>query len=266
MIKAAAQRGGDEWEVIEFPAILPSSKPLWPEFWSLKELMALKEELPNQKWMAQYMQNPTSESAAIVKREWWQIWEHDTPPHCEFVLQAWDTAFEKNNRADYSACTTWGVFYQEDDAGVQQANIILLNAFRDRMEFPSLKKKAIEEFQEWDPDSIIVEKKASGSPLIYEMRAMGIPVQEFTPSKGNDKISRLNAVSDIFASGRVWVPNTGWAEEVVDEVASFPGGEHDDYVDSVSLAMMRFRRGGYIRALLDEPEEVREFRRRKAYY
>ena len=266
VIKAAAQRGGDEWEVIEFPAILPSNKPLWPEFWSLKELMALKEELPNQKWMAQYMQNPTSESAAIVKREWWQIWEHDTPPHCEFVLQAWDTAFEKNNRADYSACTTWGVFYQEDDAGVQQANIILLNAFRDRMEFPSLKKKAIEEFQEWDPDSIIVEKKASGSPLIYEMRAMGIPVQEFTPSKGNDKISRLNAVSDIFASGRVWVPNTGWAEEVVDEVASFPGGEHDDYVDSVSLAMMRFRRGGYIRALLDEPEEVREFRRRKAYY
>ena len=266
VLKAAAQRGGDEWEVIEFPAILPSGNPLWPEFWSLKELMALKEELPNQKWMAQYMQNPTSEQSAIVKREWWQIWEHDHPPSCEFVLQAWDTAFEKNNRADYSACTTWGVFYQEDDAGATQANIILLNAFRDRLEFPSLKKKAIEEFKEWDPDSIIVEKKASGSPLIYEMRSMGIPVQEFTPSKGNDKISRLNAVSDIFASGRVWVPNTRWAEEVVDEVASFPGGEHDDYVDSVSLAMMRFRRGGYIRALLDEPDEIPEFRRKRPYY
>ena len=266
VIKAAAQRGGDEWEVIEFPAILPSGNPLWPQFWSLKELSALKEELPNQKWMAQYMQNPTSEQSAIVKREWWQIWEHDRPPSCDFVLQAWDTAFEKNNRADYSACTTWGVFYMEDDAGVNQANIILLNAFRDRLEFPSLKKKAVEEFREWDPDSIIVEKKASGSPLIYEMRSMGIPVQEFTPSKGNDKISRLNAVSDIFASGRVWVPNTRWAEEVVDEVASFPGGEHDDYVDSVSLAMMRFRKGGYIRALLDEPEDVVEFRRRRPYY
>jgi predicted phage terminase large subunit-like protein len=266
VIKAATQRGGDEWEVIEFPAILPSGNPLWPQFWSLKELMALKEELPNQKWMAQYMQNPTSESAAIVKREWWQIWEEESPPQCEFILQSWDTAFEKSTRADYSACTTWGVFYQEDDAGVNQANIILLNAFRDRLEFPSLKKKAIEEFQEWDPDSIIVEKKASGAPLIYEMRSMGIPVQEFTPSKGNDKISRLNAVADLFASGRVWVPNTQWAEEVVDEVASFPGGEHDDYVDSVSLAMMRFRRGGYIRTLLDEPEEVREFRRQRPYY
>jgi len=266
VLKSAAQRDGDEWEVIEFPAILPSGNPLWPEFWSIKELEALRNELPNQKWMAQYMQNPTSETAAIIKREWWQVWEDDGPPHCEFVLQSWDTAFEKHNRADYSACTTWGVFYQEDDSGIMQANIILLNAVRKRMEFPELKKKAIEEFQQWDPDSIIIEKKASGAPLIYEMRSMGIPVAEFTPSKGNDKISRLNAVSDIFASGRVWVPNTHWAEEVVDEVASFPGGEHDDYVDSVSLAMMRFRKGGYIRSLLDEPEEPREFRRKRAYY
>jgi predicted phage terminase large subunit-like protein len=266
VLKSAAQRSGEEWEVIEFPAILPSGNPLWPEFWSVKELEALRTELPNQKWMAQYQQNPTSESAAIVKREWWQIWEEDSPPQCEFVLQSWDTAFEKHNRADYSACTTWGVFYQPDKAGLMQANIILLNAFRKRMEFPELKKKAVEEFNEWEPDSIIIEKKATGAPLIYEMRAMGIPVQEFTPSKGNDKISRLNAVSDLFASGRVWVPGTHWAEEVVDEVASFPGGDHDDYVDSVSMAMMRFRKGGYIRTDLDEPEEVREFRRRRAYY
>ena len=114
--------------------------------------------------------------------------------------------------------------------------------------------------------SIIIEKKATGAPLIYEMRAMGIPVAEFSPNKGNDKISRLNAVSDLFASGRVWVPNTRWAEEVVDEVASFPGSEYDDFVDSVSLALMRFRRGGYIKANLDEPDEPKEFKRRKAYY
>lgn len=266
VLKSAAQRDGDEWTVIEFPAILPSGNPLWPEFWSLKELEALRNELPNQKWMAQYMQQPTSDSSAIIKREWWQIWEDDHPPYCEFVLQSWDTAFEKHNRADYSACTTWGVFYQEDESGVMQANIILLNAFRKRMEFPELKRRAIEEHQEWEPDSIIIEKKATGAPLIYEMRAMGIPVAEFTPGKGNDKISRLNAVSDIFASKRVWIPSTRWAEEVVDEVASFPGGEHDDYVDSVSLALMRFRRGGYVRSVMDEPDEPQEFRRKKAYY
>jgi predicted phage terminase large subunit-like protein len=267
VLKSSAQRGGDEWEVIEFPALLPSGNPLWPEFWSLKELSALKEELPNSKWQAQYQQNPVSESSAIVKREWWQIWEDEDPPHCDFVLQAWDTAFEKSQRSDYSALTTWGVFYHPDDTGLSQANIILLNAFRERMEFPRLKQVAIEQYKEWDPDSVIIEKKASGAPLIYEMRAMGIPVQEFTPSKGNDKISRLNAVSDLFASGRVWTPNAQWAEEVIDEVASFPAGEHDDYVDSVSLALMRFRKGGYIRTNLDEPEEIPQFKRHfEGYY
>jgi len=267
VLKAAAQRGGDDWEVIEFPAILPSGNPLWPGFWSLEELSALKEELPNAKWMAQYQQNPTSETSAIVKREWWQVWEDESPPCCEFVLQSWDTAFEKTNRADYSACTTWGVFSRPDDTGLPQTNIILLNAFRKRMEFPELKKVALEQRDEWTPDSIIIEKKASGAPLIYELRAMGIPVQEFTPVRGNDKISRLNAVSDIFASGKVWVPNTQWAEEVIDEVASFPAGEHDDYVDSVSLAMMRFRKGGFIKTTLDEEDEPLYRRRRQyAYY
>jgi predicted phage terminase large subunit-like protein len=267
VLRAAAQRSGEEWEVIEFPAILPSGKPLWPEFWPLEELEALRRELPNSKWMAQYQQNPTSEGAAIVKRDWWKIWEKEDPPSCEFTLMAWDTAFEKNNRADYSACTHWGVFYQEDDNGVMQANIILLNAFRDRMEFPELKRVVLEHYREWEPDSIIIEKKASGAPLIYELRAMGIPAQEFTPTRGNDKIARLNAVSDLFASGRVWTPNKHWADEVIDEVASFPAGEHDDYVDSVSLALMRFRKGGFIRTILDEEDEPKQFRRRfEGYY
>lgn len=266
VLKSAAQRSGEEWEVIEFPAILPSGSPLWPEFWSIEELQALKNELPNGKWMAQYMQQPTSDVSAIIKREWWKVWDSDTPPFCDFIIQSWDTAFLKHERADYSACTTWGVFYKPDDTGVNQANIILLNSFKYRMEFPELKKRAFEEYKEWDPDALIIEAKASGAPLVFELRAMGIPVQEFTPTRGNDKIARLNAVADIFASGHVWVPNTSWAEELVEEVASFPSGEHDDLVDSMSQALMRFRRGGFIRLASDEPEEIREFRRRKAAY
>jgi len=268
LLKAAAQRNGDEWEVIEFPAILPSGRPLWPEFWSLKELSALKTELPNGKWMAQYMQNPTSDISAIVKREWWKIWEHDDPPFCEFTIQSWDTAFLKHERADYSACTTWGVFYKPDDTGVNQAHIILLNSFKRRMEFPELKQVAYEQYKEWDPDSLIVEAKAAGSPLIFELRSMGVPVQEYTPSKGNDKIARLNSVADIFASGRIWVPNKQWAEELVEEVASFPSGEHDDLVDSMTQAILRFRRGGFIRLDTDYEDEPDYSRRRKTvgYY
>ena len=266
VLKSSAQRGGEEWEVIEFPAILPSGNPLWPEFWPPEELAALKEELPNSKWMAQYQQQPTSESSAIVKREWWQVWEKESPPACEFILMSWDTAFEKSQRADFSALTTWGVFYQAGEDGTQQANIILLNAYRERMEFPRLKQVAIEQYKEWEPDAVIIEKKASGAPLIYELRAMGIPVQDFTPTKGNDKIARLNGVSDLFASGMVWVPNRSWAEEVVDEVASFPAGEHDDYVDSTSMALMRFRKGGFIRLPSDEQDELSAYRRRGGFY
>jgi predicted phage terminase large subunit-like protein len=268
VIKSAMQRNGEEWEVIEFPAILPSGNPLWPQFWSIGELSALKEELPVSKWMAQYMQQPTSEVSAIVKREWWQYWEKDHPPSCEFVIQSWDTAFLKTQRADYSACTTWGVFYKDDDTGKPQANIILLNSFKARMEFPELKMRAKEQYEEWEPDSLIVEAKASGSPLIFELRAMGIPVQDFTPSKGNDKISRLNSIADIFASGRVWVPETRWAEELVEEVASFPSGEHDDLVDSMTGAIMRFRKGGFLQLDTDYEEEydsTKRFSKQKFY-
>lgn len=266
VLKAAAQRSGEEWEVIDFPAILPSGAPLWPEFWKLEELQALKNELPNGKWMAQYMQQPTSEVSAIVKREWWQIWERDDPPMCDFLIQSWDTAFLKTERSDYCACTTWGVFYQENAVGVMVPHIILLNAFKERMEFPELKQRAFEEYKEWEPDSLIVEAKASGAPLVFELRARGIPVQEYTPSKGSDKIARLNSVADMFASGRVWVPQTSWAEELVEEVASFPAGEHDDLVDSMTQALLRFRRGGFITLDSDEQDEPSEFRRKKAYY
>lgn len=268
VIKTAAQRGGDEWEVIEFPALMPSGNPLWPEFWGLDELLALKEELPNSKWMAQYQQQPTSEISAIIKREHWKRWEGEEPPDCEYVLQSWDTAFEANNRADYSASTTWGVFFNTD---TEAYNIILLNAYKDRMEFPTLKRVVAEQYEEYQPDSLIVEKKASGAPLIYELRAMGIPVQDYTPVRGavnnpNNKMARLNSISDIFASGVVWAPEKQWAEEVIDEVASFPSGEHDDYVDSTIMALLRFRQGGFLRLPTDEPEEDKRRRRHSGYY
>jgi predicted phage terminase large subunit-like protein len=257
---AGARNALEEWEVIEFPAILPKDKPLWPEFWPLKELMALREELPTAKWQAQYQQRPTSEEGALVKRGWWKTWDRPQPPECEFIIQTWDTAFLKTVRADYSACTTWGVFYREGDTGKMAANLILLHAYKERLEFPELKKKAHEMWMDRKPDAFIIEGKASGMPLIFELRAMGIPVQDFVPVRGtklmpNDKTARLNAVSDIFASGMVWAPDTRWADMVIDEVASFPLGEHDDLVDCCVMALMRFRHGGFISIHTDEEEE-----------
>jgi len=258
------KEGNDDWEVIDFPAILPSGNPLWPEFWSLEELLSLQSELPAGKWNAQYQQSPTSEEGAIVKREWWKIWEPDRPPVCEFIIQSWDTAFTKSERSDYSACTTWGVFYKDENPN--DPNVILLDAFKKRMEFPELKEKAFNHYKEWEPDAFIVEAKASGAPLIFELRAMGIPVSEFTPSRGNDKMVRINSVSDLFASGKVWAPGTRWADELIEEMAAFPNSDHDDLVDSTTQALIRFRKGGFLRLNSDEEDEPLKFRRKMAYY
>jgi predicted phage terminase large subunit-like protein len=196
----------------------------------------------------------------------WKRWESDTAPPIEYTIQSWDTAFEKNNRADYSACTTWGIFYIPNERGESVANIILLEAIKERMEFPELKARAMQQWKEWNPDTLIVEKKAAGAPLIYEMRRMGIPISEYTPSKGSDKIARVNAISDLFASGMVWCPDTRWADEVMEECASFPNGDHDDLVDSTSQALLRFRQGGFIRLQTDEEDEVHSFKRKVVYY
>lgn len=266
VLEASASRGGDKWEVIEFPAILPSGRPLWPEFWPYDELDAIRKVLPNGKWMAQYQQQPTSESSAIIKREWWQEWPKTDPPPVDFIIMAMDTAYEKKTTADYSAAVIFGVFNNPEDG--DSPNLILLNSWRDRLEFPDLKQKTLELYKEWEPDAVIIEKKASGAPLIYELRRMGIPVQEFTPNKGNDKITRLNAIADIFASGKVWAPSSRWSEELIDEVASFPSGRHDDLVDCVSLALSRFRSGGFIGTTNDKDidEDTWNFRARKAAY
>ena len=266
IIKSSVEKDGDVWDQIDFPAILPSGKALWPQFWDIKELEVLREELPVSKWNAQYQQQPTSEEGALVKREWWKVWDAENPPKCDFVIQSWDTAFTKTERSDYSACTTWGVFYLNEDE--MQPNVILLDAYKARLEFPELKEKAFNMYKEWEPDAFVVEAKASGLPLIAELRRMGILVSEFTPSRGNDKIARLNSVTDLFASGKVWAPPRRWADEVIEEMASFPNSDHDDLVDSSTQALIRFRQGGFLRLPSDEPDEPMYFKskRNAGYY
>ena len=248
--------GVDEWEVVEFPAILnegsEKEKSLWPEFWPLKELKAKKAALDIRYWNAQYLQNPTSEEGALIKREWWKIWDKEDPPQCEFTIMALDAAQEANNRADYNALTTWGVFFNEE---TNNYNIILLNSIKQRLEFPELKELCIQEYKDWEPDAFLVEKKSNGAALYQEVRRMGIPVGEYTPGKGQDKISRVNAVSDLFRSGIVWAPDRRWAHEVIEECNDFPSGANDDLVDSTTLALMRFRQGGFIRLPSDEEDD-----------
>lgn len=257
----------DQYEIVEFPALLDTAsgqKALWPEFFDVPALLRTKASMPVFQWNAQYQQSPTAEEAALIKRDWWQVWRQEEPPPCEYIIMSLDAAAEKHNRADFTALTTWGVFNNEE-AGAY--HIILLNSIKQRLEFPELKELAMREYREWEPDSFIVEKKSAGTALYQEMRRMGISVQEFTPHRGSgDKLARLNSVADIVASGICWVPETRWAEEVVEEIAGFPFASHDDLVDSTVMALMRFRQGGFIRLPTDEPEELRYFKQRRGGY
>jgi predicted phage terminase large subunit-like protein len=253
----------DQWEVVEFPAILPSGKALWPDFWPVEELEAKKVGMDPRYWQAQYMQDPTAEEGALIKREWWQIWDKENPPECEFVIMSLDAAQEANNRADYNALTTWGVFQNEE---TNVYNIILLNSVKKRMEFPELKAMVLQEYKEWEPDAFIVEKKSNGSALYQELRRMGVPVSEFTPGKGQDKIARVNAVSDLFSSGIVWAPDRRWAKDVIEECNDFPSGANDDLVDSTTQALLRFRNGGFLRLPTDEPDDEIFYRRKHNVY
>ena len=262
LLGAQREAKADQWDVVEFPAILPSNKPLWPEYWKLDELEGVKASVSLQKWNAQYMQNPTSEEGAIIKREWWQIWDKDWIPALKHVIQSYDTAFSKKENADYSAITTWGVFYENDDS---PANLILLDSKKGRYDFPELKQVAFEQWKYWDPDTIIVEAKASGQPLTDELRKMGIPVVNFSPSKGNDKHTRVNSVAPLFESGMIWATDDKFAEEVIEECAAFPYGDHDDLVDSMTQAVMRFRQGG----LVPHPEDYKDeqiIKTKRTYY
>ena len=254
LLKNQKEVKGDQWEVVEFPAII-DDQPVWPEYWKLDELEKVKVTLPVAKWNAQWMQKPTSEEGAIIKREWWQVWDKDELPYVDYVIQSYDTAFLKKETADFSAITTWGVFYPDSDS---KPNLILMDSIKERFEFPELRRVALDQYNYWKPDMVIVEQKASGTPLTHELRQMDIPVMTFTPSRGNDKHVRVNTCAPLFEAGLIWAPDMKFAEEVVEECAAFPHGDHDDLVDSMTMAVMRFRQGGFIthpEDYLDEPTQ-----------
>jgi len=264
LIKAQKEPKADKWNVISFPAILDSGNPVWPEYWELEELEKVKASLPIRNWSAQYMQNPTSEEGAILKREWWLPWEHEHIPKLQHVIQSYDTAFSAKETADYSAITTWGVFFPKEDG---KPAMILLDALKGKYDFPELKTIALEQYKYWEPETVIIEAKASGEPLTQEFRRIGIPVTPFVPSRGKDKHSRVNACAPVFESGGIYYPaDEKYAEEVIEECAAFPHGANDDYVDSTTQAVLRYRQGNFIQMLDDYEEERYNVPKEYKYY
>lgn len=277
---AKANPASPQWVEVRFPALMEREVEaadgtkqikeisLWPEQWSIEELQSKKASMAPQYWNAQYMQEPTAEGAQIIKRSWWRVWDKKRPPDTYFVIASYDTAFEEKTSADYSAGVIVGVFDIEDDdnKGLTTPQLIVLDAWKKRVEFPELKKLVLEDWKNWKPDVLQIERKASGAPLVQELRRSGIPVSDVVVSRGtaqqsNDKIARTNAVAPVFESGRVWIPDMGWAWELVEEMNSFPVGEHDDMHDAMVHAVKRFRDGGFVSTNIDGAFDEEEERR-----
>jgi len=253
----------DQWEMIEFPAIFPETdNPLWPEFWPKDELLKVKSSIPGIKWNAQWMQNPTAEEGAIIKRDWWKRWTHKSIPPVKYIMQSYDTAFSKNQTADFSAISTWGVFKPSEDA---PDCLILLDCQKGRWDFPELKEIAMREYTYWECDMVLIEAKASGTPLTQELRRIGIPVVNYSPTRGHDKHSRMHSVAPIFESGMVYAPEKAFAEDMIEECASFPFGANDDLCDTMTQALMRFREGGFVSLATDYEDQERQ-RPLRVYY
>ena len=218
--------------------------------WTKDELIRTRNNMPPSQWSALYLQKPVADEGGILKREWWQLWTDDKPPPCEYIIMSCDTAFEATNSSDYSAITIWGIFRDKHD----QPNMILLAAKKGRWEYPDLRAKIQEENDFYEPDTIIIEKKASGHSLLQDLYRAGLPVIPYTPER--DKVTRAHACTPILHSGRVWIPKgRRYAEEFVNECANFPHGTYDDFVDSGTQAILWMVNGTWVRHPKDRDVE-----------
>jgi predicted phage terminase large subunit-like protein len=249
----------------------PRTKPgelLWPERFPAKVIARMKTDMTPYAYSGQYQQRPTPAEGGILKRAWWRSWPGDKAlPACESVVICWDGAFQAKESNDFTAATVWGVFFNEQD---QRHNAILLERYNKQTDFPELRKEARELYLKHEADVVLIEPKATGKPLVQELRRAGVPAMEWQPERSGkgrelDKTARTHAASTVLWGGAVWYPTRkdgtpfAWVSEVVDQCAAFPNAAHDDLTDTCSMAWLYLRRG-YQVAVTDDPEDEPDVR------
>jgi predicted phage terminase large subunit-like protein len=231
------EHASEQWDVLSLPAIAErdegfrrEGEALWPEQFPMERLKQIRETIGGAAWASLYQQRPAAAEGAIFKRGWWQFYRE--PPKCSRIVQSWDTAFKRGAENDYSVCTTWGAA----DNGYY-----LLHLWRDRVEFPDLKRAFASLAGQWNPEAILVEDRASGQSLIQELKATALPVIAVRPD--SDKLARAQAVTPLVEAGKVFLPESmPSTADLIDELACFPAGRHDDIVDSLAQALNYLRK------------------------
>tara|TARA_R100000655_G_scaffold16619_2_gene35996 strand:- start:4295 stop:5722 length:1428 start_codon:yes stop_codon:yes gene_type:complete len=233
---------------------------LWEERIDKKTLDNIEKSLGSYASAGQLQQRPMPKGGGILKAEWWVGWDKPDLPDIEYVLQSWDTAFSTKEKTSYSARTTWGVFRKNG-----QVNAIVLDMWYDRVTYPELRKIAQESYYDYEPDAVLIEKKASGQSLLQDLRMAGVPVIEYMPDR--DKEARAHASSALLEDGRIWYPSDKkWCKDLIDICAAFPATENDDIVDTCTQAWLRLRKGWFVTHSNDDIEDDFEERKRITLY
>jgi predicted phage terminase large subunit-like protein len=249
----------ERWEVLSLPAIAErdenfrhEGEALWPDKFPLPELERIRLAIGGRAWASLYQQRPAAAEGVIFKRDWWQFYRPPLTVAMNRIVQSWDTAFKKGTENDFSVCTTWGVA----DNGYY-----LLHLWRGRVEFPELKRVLASLAEQWNPNAILVEDKASGQSLIQELKlSTALPVIPFKVD--SDKQTRAQAVTPLMEAGRIFLPESApWVSDFVEEMACFPNGIHDDVVDSTTQALNYLREQPYLSTIelgysMFAPEEL----------
>lgn len=205
---------------------------LWPERFPLDDLER-RERLNPREFASLYQQSPFIQGGNMIKSSWWRTYPSDMrPERFTSLIIAADTAFKAKQNSDYSVMMVMGL----DTTG----DMYIIDAIRDRFEFPDLKRRMILLNNEWRGRGlrgIYIEDKASGQSLIQELkRESGVSVIPYKIS--SDKVSRLSAVLPLIEGGRVFIPEVApWLDPFMDECQTFPSGTHDDMVDALSIGL-----------------------------
>jgi predicted phage terminase large subunit-like protein len=270
---------GNEWDHLVLPARYEIGHPtpvrsslgftdprteegelLWPERFGEKELSTLERGLGSYAAAGQLQQRPSPKGGGILKSSWWVPWEKENlPDNIEYVIQSWDTAFETKESSSFSARTTWGVFKHQ---GYDCA--IVLEAWYDKVSYPELRKLAQEAYDDWEPDAVLIEKKASGQSLLQDLRMAGVPVLAYSPDR--DKEARAHAASALLEDGRIFYPKRKWAEDLISICAAFPAHPNDDIVDTCTQAWLRLRKGWFLGHTEDPDEDDHQEAQRITMY
>ena len=273
---------GEDWYVLNIPAQCEHhddplgrkvGEYLWTEWFPVKwwEQTKRSQSIPTPRnWAALYQQRPAPDSGGIFSRDKLKLWPAKKPlPKFEYIVQSWDTAFTDKTENDYNAFGALGIFSLGEG---KPFAALLLDFWQLHMQYPELRIKALGEYQTiYGPDDgqradvVLIEEKGSGIVLCQDLHRAGVPVRKYNPGRA-DKIQRANAITHLIENGLLYIPESdrtpnkfvSWAEDLINQMCSFPNAAHDDAVDMLVQALSLLRDQRWLNVdPVPEPAEMR---------